>query len=62
MITDDKGARLSSSVSALSPAGLPDETPDWAYLDVSQGLPALESLAALAGTTLSAAFVSRVAR
>jgi hypothetical protein len=61
VITDDKGARLVSSVSALAPAGLPDATSDWAYLDVPQGLPALESLAALSGTRLTTGFVARVA-
>jgi hypothetical protein len=60
VITDDRGARLSSKVSALAPTGLPEETSDWGYLDVPQGLPALESLAALSGTRLSPAFVSRV--
>jgi hypothetical protein len=61
VVTDDADVKLVSKVSALAPGGLPDSTSAWAYLDVAQGLPALESLAALAGTRLSPGFVGRVA-
>jgi len=59
-VTDDPGATLKPGRDALEPDGLPGSTRAWAYLDVAQGLPALESLAALAGTRLSPAFVAKV--
>ena len=61
-VTEDEAATLRPGADALAPAGLPPETREWAYLDVPRGLPALQSLAALSGTRLSAAFTARVAR
>ena len=61
VVTDDPDVRLRSKVEPLRPPGLPEATSAWAYLDVPDGLPALESLAALAGTHLSTRFVARVA-
>ena len=61
VLTDDAGVQLRSKVDPLRPSGLPDATSEWAYLDVPQGLPALESLAALADTHLSTSFAARVA-
>ena len=49
-----------SAPTALEPDGLPKRTSAWVYLDVPRGLPALEQLAALAGTKLSPGFVARV--
>jgi hypothetical protein len=60
VVTDDPDLRLRSSFTALDPEGLPERTSAWAYLDVRSGLPALERLAALAGTPLSPGFVARV--
>ncbi len=60
-VTDDPAAKLVPGGDALEPEGLPAETRAWAYLDVPRGLPALESLAALAGTQLSPAFVRKLA-
>ncbi len=60
VVTDDPGLRLRSSVKPLEPDQLPERTSAWAYLDVRSGLPALERLAALAGTTLSQSFVAHV--
>ena len=60
VITDDPELRLRSVSSPLEPDGLPKRTSAWAYLDARSGLPALEQLAALAGTTLSPGFVARV--
>jgi hypothetical protein len=60
VVTDDPGLRLRSSFTALGPEGVPERTSAWAYLDVASGLPALERLAALAGTPLSQGFVDRV--
>jgi hypothetical protein len=60
VVTDDADVRLTSKVQALAPDGLPGSTAEWAYLDVPDGLPALESLAELAGTRLSPSFVARV--
>ncbi len=60
VLTDDPDVQLRSQVTALAVAGLPEATSAWAYLDVSTGLPGLESLAALAGTSLSPGFVGRV--
>ena len=57
-VTDDPGATLKPPATALEPDGLPAQTRAWAYLDVARGLPALESLAALAGTHLSPAFTA----
>jgi hypothetical protein len=59
-VTDDPGATLTPQATALEPDGLPAETRAWAYLDVARGLPALESLAALAGTRLSPAFIGKL--
>jgi hypothetical protein len=59
-VTDDPGATLEPQASSLEPEGLPAENRAWAYLDVAHGLPALESLAALAGTRLSPAFIGRL--
>jgi hypothetical protein len=61
VVTDDPGVKLRSKVTPLRPDGLPAQTSAWAYLDVAGGLPALESLAALAGTHLTPGFVRRVA-
>lgn len=55
VLTDDPELRL-HDVSPLSPAGLPEKTSEWFYLASEEGLPALRSLAALAGTHLSARF------
>jgi hypothetical protein len=52
VLTDDAELRL-HDVDALEPDGLPDKTSGWLYLAPEQGLPALESLATLAGTHLS---------
>ena len=60
VITDDPELRLHSASSALEPDGLPKRTSAWVYLDARAGLPALERLAALAGTALSPGFVDRV--
>jgi hypothetical protein len=60
-VTDDAAASLAARDDPLEPEGLPAETRGWAYLDVPTGLPALEGLAALAGTRLSPAFVRKVA-
>ena len=59
-VTDDPGATLTPQATSLAPEGLPAETRAWAYLDVARGLPALESLAALAGTRLSPAFIGKL--
>ena len=59
-VTDDPGATLTPQTTSLAPEGLPAETRAWAYLDVAHGLPALESLAALAGTRLSPAFIRKL--
>ena len=59
-VTDDPGATLTPQATSLAPEGLPPETRAWAYLDVARGLPALESLAALAGTRLSPAFIGKL--
>jgi hypothetical protein len=59
VFTDDPALRL-HDVSALSPEGLPDKTQEWYYLTPEQGLPALRSLAALAGTHLSRSFEARI--
>jgi len=60
VITDDPDLHLRSASSALEPDGLPKRTSAWAYLDAPRGLPALEQLAALAGTRLSPGFVARI--
>jgi hypothetical protein len=60
VVTDDPDLQLRSSFTALDPKGLPERTSEWAYLDTASGLPALERLAALAGTQLSQGFVDRV--
>ena len=60
-VTDDPAAKLVPGGDALEPEGLPAETQAWAYLGVPRGRPALESLAALAGTQLSPAFVRKLA-
>lgn len=60
-VTDDPDATLAPRGGALAPDGLPDETTAWAYLDTARGLPALESLAALAGTRLAPGFVRKLA-
>jgi hypothetical protein len=60
VLTDDPDLQLRSSLQALGPDGLPKRTSAWVYLDVPRGLPALEQLAALAGTKLSPGFVARV--
>lgn len=59
-VTDDPGATLTPQATFLAPQGLPAETRAWAYLDVPRGRPALESLAALAGTRLSPAFIRKL--
>jgi hypothetical protein len=60
VLTDDPGLRLRSSFTALAPSDLPERTAEWAYLDVRSGLPALQQLALLAATPLSAGFLARV--
>lgn len=60
VVTDDPDARLHAASSALEPNGLPRRTSAWAYLDVKAGLPGLEQLARLAGTTLTPDFVRRI--
>ena len=62
VVTDDAGLHLRSSVHALAPSELPKRTSAWAYLDTARGLPALEQLAALAGTKLSPGFVAHVSQ
>jgi len=59
VLTDDPELRL-HDVSPLAPAGLPEKTSDWLYFASENGLPALRSLAALAGTRLSARFEDHV--
>jgi hypothetical protein len=59
VLTDDPELRL-HDVSPLSPAGLPEKTSEWLYLASEHGLPALRSLAALAGTHLSRRFEDHV--
>ena len=59
VVTDDPGLRL-HDVKALEPDGLPEKTSGWLYLAPEQGLPALESLATLAGTRLSSRWADRV--
>ena len=59
-VTDDPAATVEPGGGALEPDGLPARTTAWAYVDVPRGLPALESLAALAGTRLSTRFTSRL--
>jgi hypothetical protein len=59
VLTDDPDLRL-HDVEALAPSGLPPETQDWYYLETEQGLPALRSLATLAGTRLSPSFEAKV--
>jgi hypothetical protein len=60
VLTDDPQAKLRSHFSALDPPGLPASTSRWAYLDAVDGLPALQSLAALGGTRLSPGFVRKL--
>jgi hypothetical protein len=60
VVTDDPGLRLRSTFSALAPGDLPERTAEWAYLDVRSGLRALQQLATLAATPLSAGFVVRI--
>ncbi len=60
MVTDDPVARLHQASPALEPAGLPPRTSAWAYLDAKRGLPELQQLAALAGTSLTPGFVRRI--
>jgi hypothetical protein len=60
-VTDDQDASLTPRGDALQPDGLPAETRAFAYLDVPNGLPALQSLAALAGTRISPAFEGKLA-
>ncbi len=59
VVTDDPGLRL-HDVDALEPDGLPEKTSGWLYLAPERGLPALESLATLAGTHLSSRWEDRV--
>jgi hypothetical protein len=59
-VTDDPGATLVPQATFLEPEGLPAKTRAWAYLAVPRGRPALESLAALAGTRLSPAFIRKL--
>jgi hypothetical protein len=59
VVTDDPDLRL-HDVTPLEPDGLPGKTSGWLYLTPEQGLPALESLATLAGTRLSARWANRV--
>ena len=61
VVTDDPSLQVRSTVHALEPDGLPTRTSAWAYLDARRGVPALQQLAALAGTRLSPGFVARVA-
>jgi hypothetical protein len=59
VLTDDPSLRL-HDVSALRLDGLPDRSQEWSYLAPEQGLPALRSLATLAGTRLSRSFEAKV--
>jgi hypothetical protein len=60
-VTDDQDASLTPQGDPLQPDGLPAETRAFAFLDVPHGLPALQSLAALAGTRISPAFEGKLA-
>jgi hypothetical protein len=60
-VTDDPEATLTPQGDPLQPDGLPAETRAFAYLDVPDGLPALQSLAALTGTRISPAFERKLA-
>jgi hypothetical protein len=59
VVTDDPQLRL-HDVAVLEPEGLPEKTAGWLYLASERGLPALESLATLAGTRLSSSWEDRV--
>jgi hypothetical protein len=59
-LTDDPAFHLDPA-DVLRPDGLPERVSSYLYLDVARGVPALSTLAALAGTRLSRRFTVRLA-
>lgn len=59
VITDDPAVDLHPAHS-LEPAGLPQATEEWVYLDAQRGAAALGSLAMLAGTQVSPSFLRKL--